>query len=284
MANEKLIIGAGMKFGFWGLLDTTGRVLGQSSSLTAGDQDGSAMGRLHGVKNFPTGIPDPDIVNVTGDDDFMTSFTFASAEGPSGVLEMATQDMVFEAACIGLEILDQEDFSFLALGAPKDPTYADLAFIFQRQAKSWTSGTRGSARYEGIIITKANCQPLFNDFAERTANPYRYSISMSKSDMPPYGETFGTSVWGTEEMAFFKFTADNPTVLQTWRGNGAQDVFNFAHRPVSAVKCSVYVEGIKQTITTHYTIDVNAGTLGTIDFVTAPANNQLVHVLYEFTP
>lgn len=281
MANDRLVIGAGFNYGWWGRLDANGRLTGQSDSLTAGSQAGSNMGRLQGVKTFPTGIPDPDIVPVTGDDDFMTQFIFPSTDGPSGVLEMATQDMAFEAACLGLTIYDMEDQSLIALGAPKDPTFNDLCFVFQRQAKSWTAGTRGSARYEGIYILKANCQPLFNDFNERAAPPYRYSISMSKSDMMPWGLTFGSSDWGTTEAAFNKFTADNPVTIQAWRGNAVQTVFNFAYRPAAATKCSVFIEGIKQTITTHYTVAPTAGVNGTITFVAAPGNNQLINVVYE---
>jgi len=279
--GDKLVIGAGFQYGWWGILDTTGRVLGQSASLTAGDQDGSNMGRLYGVKTMPTGIPEADQLDVTGDDQWLTSFLFGSASGPSGVLEMAVKDMNFEAALKGLTIYEHETFAELAVGMPKDPTYADVAFIFQRQAKSWTAGQRGSGRWEGVVITKANGEVLYNDFNERAAPPYRYSITMSQSDMRPFGETFGESVFGTEQAAFYQFTSNNPVTLQAWRGDGAQDVFNFAHRPKAANACAVYVEGIKQTITTHYTIDPNAGSLGTIDFVTAPANNQLIHVFYE---
>lgn len=282
MANDQLVIGAGFRNVYWGYVDATGRLLGTSESLTAGDQDGGLMGRLHGAKAFPPGIPEPDIVNVTGDDDFMTSFIFPSTDGPGGVLELATQDMAFEAACLGLEVYDMEDFSMIALGSPKDPTFNDLTFLMQRPAKSWSAGSRGAARWEVIVLLKANCQPLLNDFNERTANPYRYAISTTKSDMKPWGITFGSSDWGTTEAAFIKFTADNPCVMQSWRGDGAQAVFNFGLRPVAATKCSVFVEGIKRTITTDYTIDPNAGALGTIDFVVPPGNNQLIEILFEY--
>lgn len=281
MADERLIIGAGFAWGWWGRLDTGGRLLGQSASLTAGDQDGSNMGRIHGVKNFPPNIPEPDKVDVSGDDNWMTSFIFPAVEGPGGLLTTAVQDMDFEANALGLTVYNMEDQALLAIGGPKDPTFNDLCFVFQRQAKSWTAGTRGVRRYEGVYIKKANCQPLFNEFAERTANPYGYFITMSRSDVFPWGYTMGTSEFGTEESAFDKFTADNPVTIQAWRGNAVQTVFNFAYRPAAATKCSVFIEGIKQTITTHYTVAPTAGVNGTITFVAAPGNNQLINVVYE---
>lgn len=281
MPNTRKIIAAGFKNAFYGVLDANGQFIGKTTSLTAGDQDGSGMGRLEGVKVLPITVPDPEIVTATGDDEALAEFTFESADLAGGILETVVKDATFEALCLGIPVRDIDDITTIAVGQPCDPDREDMCLIFQRRAKSYAAGEKGVSRWEGVFIPKCTITPMYSDsFNERAVPAFRYQITLAKTDTLMWGETFGMSLWGTECTAFAQFIADNPVVVQAWRGNGAQTVFNFERTPVSAVKCSVYIAGIKQTITTHYTVDPVAET---ITFVAAPANNALIHVLHEYT-
>ncbi len=280
MPNTKKVIGAGAKYAFYGVLDANGILLGGSKSLSAGNQDGSAMPRFEGIKTAPITVAEPEVVTATGDDEPLAQFTFEPTTLPEGVLETAVKDLTFEALCLGLEVFAEGEIDMVAMGNPKDPDRNDMCLILQQRAKSWAAGTKGASRWEGIIIPKCTITPLGNDaFTERAVSTVRYQVTVTKSDMLPYGLTLGASLWGTEEQGFIQFTADNPIRIHAWRGDGVQTVFNFSESPISAAKCNVYVDGIKQIITTHYTIDPTAKT---ITFVTAPGNNVLFHALYEF--
>jgi hypothetical protein len=279
--NEHKPIAAGSERAYFGLLDSNGVFIGNGTTApAAGAQTGSALARIDGFKSADTSVPELERVQATGDDSALTEFQFESTALAGGNLEVAVHDMDFAAKVLGLSVIDNGNLSHAALGQPKNPDRKDVVLVLQRIAKSYTAGSRGTSRYEGIIVPKGTVTPLLSSFAERAVGNPRYQITMSKSDAYPWGATLSTGTEGTEEAAFIEFATPNPLMIERWTGDGAETVFNLTETAAAADADNVlvWVDGLPQTYTTHYTTTTSAITFGT-----APQNNAPVIAVYLFT-
>jgi hypothetical protein len=272
------VIAAGFTNVFYGVLDADGMLLGTTLSLNAGNTAGSGMTRFEGAKSGPISVPEPDVVTVTGDDEAKGSFTFDSTDLANCILTTSIKDENFEALCMGLEVVTLGDIEMVGVGQPENPQRRDMCFIFQRRAKSRDVGEIGVSKWEGIFIPKATVTPMYAAFEERTPATYQYKVTLNKSDRMLWGETFGLSTWGTEQLAFHQFITDNPITLHAWRGDGVETGFYTDYTPASAAKLHAYKAGVYQSSGVTVTPATKLVTFGT-----APASDQIAHGLYEYT-
>jgi hypothetical protein len=278
--NNRKVIAAGFDTIFYGLNDSTGFLQGSTTSApAAGNQNGSGMARLTGAKTAPITVPESEQQFATGDDIVLAAFLFSAASLPAGVIEGAVNDLTLQALTQGTLV---EDINDIAMGVlmPDAPDYVDMCLILQRQAKSYQSGSIGAKQVEGVIVMSTNITPLGSDsYTERQVATQRYGFVINPSDRMPFGLLLTNSVNGTTRAALRPFTAENFVHMHRWTGNGTQDDFFLEYTPVSQAKVAVYVDGVKQTVTTHYTVDTATKT---ITFVTPPANNAKIIALYEY--
>lgn len=266
-------IAAGFDRIFYGYVNASGFVIGSTATgAAAGGATGQGVARLIGGRTIPIGIPEDEIVTPTGDNEPKASFKFPSAELPSGVLEVAVRDLDFDALVQGTKVESQADFNIGSLG-PSGSTSPDIALLLQRQAKKQPSG---SGAWEILFVNRSNITPLGSDVTERTFSPYRYGINVSKSDRGAWGATFTELVHGYTQTALSAIESDNPVLLHTFQGNAAATAFTLPVTPKASTKILVYLNNVKQLITTHYTVSG-----ATITFLSAPASGAYVNVLYE---
>lgn len=274
MAGER--IGAGFKFLFYGVVNANGYLIGNTADgPSAGDQDGEPMLRLTGARTIPIQAAEDEVVTVTGDDEPMTTFDFPAGTLPSGVFEQSERDMDFEALVQGTKVQSIGDLNVSPL-MPSDASKPDLCYLIQRRAKKWESGSRGASAWEIYFVPKAKTTPLGANVEQRTFSPYRYSFTTSKSDRLPWGATFTEAAHGTTSAPFVVVESDNPVHLHAFQGDNSETVFNLAYTPKAAAKVHVYVDGVKQTVTTDYAVSGNV-----VTFVAAPADGARILVLYE---
>ncbi len=274
------VIAAGFTNVYIGVLDTDGMSLGFTTSLNAGDQNGAGMRRFEGAKNGPISVPEPDTVTPTGDDEPKGNFTFESTTLASGVLTTSIKDMNIEAMCMGLEVVNMGMMQIVVTGQPENPQRRDMCLILQRRSISRTAGEVGVSRWSGVYIPKATITPMGAPFEERAAATYSYKITLNKSDRMLWGETFGVSVHGTEQAAFYQFISEYPIVQHSFRGDGAETVFNLALTPAGTT--SNYLRAWKAGVYQSSGVTVNAAAK-TVTFAAAPAADQIVNVAYQYT-
>lgn len=65
-------------------------------------------------------------------------------------------------------------------------------------------------------------------------------------------------------------------------GDGSNDTFPLAHRHIDAATLLVYMDGVLQTLTTHYTLEDNNTESPDIVFVSAPTAAKPITTAYEF--
>lgn len=269
-------IAAGFDRIFYGVVNSSGYVIGRNTTgATAGDISGQGLARLEGARTLPVGVPEDEIVTVTGDNEPKASFKFPSADLPSGIMELAVHDLDFEALVQGTRVESVGDVSIGTL-APSGATNPDICLLLMRKAKKSGSGVRGVSAWEILFIPRCNITPLGAEIGERQFNPYRYSINVSKSDRMPWGATFTTGLHGTTDAALVPVESDNPVMLHTHIGNASRTVFNLAIAPKTNSKVYIYENGVKQTDTVDYTQNGVATT-----HIGAPASGTVVNTLYE---
>lgn len=279
MANERKPIAAGFDRVEYGVVDTDGYLVGSSATApAAGNQSGSSLARLRGAKTFPISIPEAETQVATGDDVALAKFLFQAADFPAGVLETAVHDLDFDALAQGTLVRNEGDLSIGVL-QPENPIYTDLMLLLQRQAKSFTSGSRGAKRWYGIVCSFVNITPLGVDsFTERQVATARYGFTLNSFDRSPWGSVLTVAAYGTERATLHPFTADNPTTMQRFTGNNTEDEFTLASTPVSQAKTRVWVNGVVKTVVSDYTVNTSTKV---VTFASPPASDAKIVVWYE---
>lgn len=283
--NVKKIISAGADIAFYGTLDSTGYFIGATGTApVAGNQDGLPALVLDGIKNAPHTVVEPETVNVTGDNTVLGQFQFEPAELASFVLEVGTQDLTFEALCQGTLVHDDGDLS-IGIIQPGAASYRDMCLMVTAEAKSRASGSVGTGSFHSLLIPSCTIVPMARDgFQERAEAAFRYKVQVNAVDQYPWGLALSAVNNGTVEGSGFYITSENRIAMHAFTGDGTETDFNLDYTPAEASgdKCLVYVNGVKQTYTTAYTVSTSTKVLA---FATGaiPASAAKIVVVYEYT-
>ncbi len=106
----------------------------------------------------------------------------------------------------------------------------------------------------------------------------QYQVVPNRVTAHLWGTAFSALVEGFSSAQFVEAWTNNPLRIATWLADGIVDDFNFptAAPAVSTDGILVFVNGVKKTLTTHYTC-----TTAGVSFVAVPSANDLVVVLRE---
>jgi hypothetical protein len=275
MAGEDRI-GAGFRYIYHGVADSSGHLQGNSGTAATNGTI-QPMLRLRGARTFPVSIPDRDRVPVSGDDSPLVTFSFPSEQLPNGVMATAVKSLDFEALCQSTAVESYGDLRAGSLG-PSGEVQRTMMLLLQREAKKYEGSTKGVSAWEILMIPACEISPLGSEWEQRTFNPYNYSISISKAGQGIYGASYTELTRGTTEMAIEPIEADNPVMIEGGYGDNATTNFTLAKTPVAATaaKVHVWLNNVKQTYTTHYTVSGTG-----LSFVTPPGTGVHIGVMYE---
>lgn len=267
-------IGMGVDLGFYGVVGSDGYLTGGTlTAPAAGNATGSPMLRLKGVVGADPSVPEAEIINIPGDNTSQGGFIVDSDASPSFTIEKSVFDLALDALAQGTLVYADGDIKLGAM-QPESSNRPDMCWVLQSPVKRKDTGQSGLKGWMGYIIPLTNASPLGRDrFATRAAASDRIRVAASKAGMLFDGLTLDDTNLGTTAAPITPFTADYPVMFQRWTGNNVATAFTMAFTPASAAAVQIRVNGVKQIITTHYTIDVNTKT---ITFVTAPANNAVI--------
>jgi hypothetical protein len=269
-------ISAGFNRIFYGVVDSNGYVIGSvAAGATAGAQAGSPMARLEGAVTFPVAIPEGVTVPVSGDDEPEVSFDFPSEELPNGVLGMSVRDLDFEALVQGTKVESIGDIH-VGVRGPASASAVTMCLLLMRRSKKWASGVRGVSAWDIEFVPRCTIQPLGSNFEQRTHQPVNYKIVASKADRFPWGATYTEGLHGTTASVTVPIDSDNPLHIHPFLGNNSQQLFTLAYTPKSSSKIYVYEDGVKQALTTDYTVSGKD-----ITFVGTPGSDSQIQVAYE---
>ena len=275
MAGEDRI-GAGFKYIYYGVADSSGYLQGNGAT-PATNGTIQPMLRLRGARTFPVTIPERDRVPVSGDDEPLVAFSFASEQLPNGVMSTAVRSLDFEGLVKSTLVESIGDLRAGSMAAGGEVSRTMMLLLI-REAKKFEGATKGPLAWEVVMIPSCEISPAGAEWEQRTFNPYNYSINISKAGQGLYGGSYTEAARGTSDMAIEPIEADNPIMIEGGYGDAAQLTFPLSVLPVanSAAKVHVYLNNQKQIYTTAYSV-----VAGVLTFVSAPGAGVHIGVMYE---
>jgi len=276
MAGENIAIEAGFDVIYYGINDIDGIPLGGTGIAVAGDIDGSPFLRLDGAQTVDMSLPEDEVVTALGDDDRMVSFSFQGANEPQGAMEVASKDLVAMGRFIGVPHRDIAGTVQLPMGGSSEK--ANLAVLFQRQAKSWQGGYMGVKKRAALYVPSCEIQPLGAPYNQRSLDAQRFSINASNASRHQWGETFCIADDTVESAPVINITSPELLHIHAFRGDAARVLFDLLYTPLlPATNMVVTVEGVVQAYTGAYAVATNQ-----ITFVAAPAADARIIAYYQF--
>lgn len=269
-------IAAGNRYAFAWFIDDNGFMTGASTTAPANGAAGSGAFTLSGIKTAAPTIPEPDVVQVTGDDALQGEFSFDSIETRAFTIEYTVEDLSLIATILGVTLTTWGEVRTALMDVPNPPE-RNMGFIFQSRAKKADTGAQGQKGWNGKFIPLATFTPLGRaSFDERGAAVFRGQISPQSSGYDPFGVSILTSNYGTTAARQIPFNAENPIHIKTWRGDNTTTAFTLDYVPVSAAKTSAFVDRVVRTVST-----VSTGA-STMTVSSAPGTGRPMIALYEF--
>lgn len=275
-SNANGLIAAGYKICQYGVIGSDGLLVGNTSTLPSSGATGSGIRRLLGATTAPIGVPESETVPIPGDDGVLAQFSFEAGTLPSGVIEMSTHDMVFDAIANRTLVKDYGSGAF-SLGAGQ-PNFnpENLMFLFSRRALNWDSTNKGAPRWEHILAMNATVTPLQSEFGIKAPAVFRYSLSLSKTDTLSWGQTFTESAFGFTSDALTPIKSVYPIHIIRYVGNNVLTTFNLEFTPIDVANTQVFVDGYAVTVSSVSTANK------TFTLAVAPATSAKVVVFYGY--
>ena len=252
--------------------DANGLLLGSDSTgPVSGDADGTFGIRVEGAMTVPLGEPDSEFVDVVGDDEPEAQFDFGAATSPSGIFEVTTRNPYLESMLMGLTAYAPNADNVTNLIGAAGVELTDVALLFQHEAKTNQPGLRGSSRWESQFVPTATVRAINQaDLTQRTHTPLRLSISISKGNLLPWGETMYSGNLGAAAANIAVSQNLYPHWTEIYEADGIQTVFNLTRPPIVGAN---HIATIDKVIDTNGTITAGPDI---ITFSGAPAAGRLV--------
>lgn len=270
------IIGAGFRVIHAGQADVDGYFVGGYTAAAAGIDTGSGMERIHGAQTLNLAVPEPSRVTQLGDDGPMATFDFDAESSPADTLALAARQMAFDAFIEGKKVETIDGLSMIVAQPHGNAEPPAIVLVLSRRAKNQSGGKQ----WETKIVPSAGIKSLGAAFEQRSVTPYNYSVSTTLTDRTPWGKLLSASANGATAGPILDVEGDNPAMMHAFLGNGTEADVILDYTPIAG-KVSVYVEGVKQTLTTDFTVNTSTKTV-TFEAGSIPAASERVVVLYEY--
>ena len=265
MASFTKAIAAGNAYAQIGFIDSNGFLVG------------SGLLDITGIKTAAPAVPDPEFVQVTGDDVLLGEFDFESLTSRGFVIETAVGNLELDALLQGTNVVSFGDGKIGALDV-LNPAELNAMLIIQSRAKKYNTGVVGQKGWTGVILPLATVKPLGRSgFDERGAAVYRYSVTPQLASNAPWGVTFDDTNFGTPGLRHIPFNFENPITMHAHSGNGSLQTFTLTRAPISAAKTITYSARVAQVVTGVSTTSPYSVTIsGT------PIGGAQMTTIYEF--
>lgn len=272
----------GAEYVFWGLRGSSDAYVYGTVGDTLANGSASGMGRLKGVANINLTIPDVNRIAVTGDQALITAFDLPPTEAVTGEVISRVFDATTTTKANNTKIETDGDYKYLDFNPYCVPNNR-FVMIANSQANVQDSGASlDSGAWEVAMLYNVRVSGRGGlTIAEATAREYQYSLTLNKTSTTPYGVALTDATNGTTVSYWRKFASPNPIAMHTLIGDGTETEIVLDEVPAGAdgVKVKVFVDGVAQTYTTNYTVNVSTRT---VTLVAAPTAGQVVVVYYQF--
>lgn len=270
-------IAAGNNYCYFGFIDNRGYLVGSATTAPAAGAAGSGMIRLQGIKVAAPTVPEPEVVQVTGDDTLLGEFSFDSIAQRAFIIEFAIQNLETEALLLGTNV---ETVGEIRLGVIDiiDAATLNGCMILQSRAQKQNPGVVGQAGWTGIILPLVTAKPLGRaSFDERGPAVYRYQITPQIASNNPWGISILDANAGSAGVRYRPFNAENPITMHAHTGNGVLTAFTLDLQPINVAKTVTTATRVNAALASVQTATPFGMTLSG-----APIGGAPMVTLYEF--
>lgn len=273
--NTGVIFTAGAQAIWYGVRDANGYLTGNTATAPIAGATGSPLFRIPGLVDANIAIPEGTVVNVPGDNENLTTFTFPADTFPTGNISTASQDAVFEAIIKGTKVYtDGTRITSIVEGNVNN--YTPIFLHILRNAQTGDPTNYGNKRWQNIFMPNVTVQALNAPVATRTHSPFSYKVDARRTNNTGTGETFTTATYGATLVSRYDITTLYPYTHMVYTGDNATTVFNLEYTPISTAEIKVFVNGVLATVSSVDT------TLKTFTLSSAPATSAIVIAFYGF--
>lgn len=275
MANITQYNSAGLDSVYWAVNNSAGYPCGTAGTLANGAD--ASMARLVGVQSLNLPMQAPREVNISGDDGSQGIYLFPPESLPNGDIVLGNMDLTLWAKAQNMKVYADGEYSGV-VGQPDSPSFLNMTFIVNAQAKSAQSGSVGNAGYRVKVYPKVQAVPI-GDSGQTSAagTSFTHRLIANVSDKLPWGQSFTEANHGTTRAAVYEFFSDYRVLLHTHVSDASDTGITLSFTPAAATagKIQLWRNGTLLTITTDWSVSSS-----TITLVSAGTAADVVVVRY----
>ena len=270
------------KVAFYGAV--VGGYANGTSAVALPNGTAQGMGRLKGFQTASVGKPAASAVAVLGDGGVIGGFMAQPQEIKGGDAAVAVVDHNFKALAEGYKVYVDGDYDIMG-DTVSCAEYRPLMLVINTPALSQEAGTVGQSGWAVAEYWNVRAQVTgpaeYNGQEAGYVGQYTATMTMFATDVEPCGRAVTVANYGKRELDSVLYWSPNPVTYHAFRGNGTTTAITLDEKPAEAngLKVQVWIDGIAQSYTTNYTVDV---TTKVVTFVSAPSNGARVVVRYQF--
>jgi hypothetical protein len=279
--NIEKLASAGLDSVHVGVLNSNSIFSGAAAAPANGDDSGALI--MIGAQTADIQVPELERVNVEGNDGRLATFQFESGSETGFTFESGSVDFAIAALLQGTNVYALGDWDFNLI-RPGTRTPISMAWIINTQAKSQAAASLNQAGFRVALIPKVEVTYLGpGGISNRNAHVNRFSAIINAAGSHFWGTALSEANEGDVKADAIEFWAENRLTAHAFIGDGVITTTVLDFTPAgdhTTNKIAVWVDGVKQTATTDYTV---VPATKTLTWVSVPAAGEEAVIVYEYT-
>ena len=250
--------------------------------------DGIAVGtaynglRIGGAVALTVTIPEPNRVIARGDDRAYHTFQLPPTENPSGELRVSKTAMDIIAMLTGTNIFGVSPARKIGLGTDKQGEEPAIVMWGSRQAidSDQNSAYLGQQIWQTYVLLNALATPSPASMEDQAVGELTYSVAANDASVDEMGTAFTIGIHAFTKAPYLMVVTLGKFMIDVFLGDNAEVAFTLSQDTVDTDgSLVVAVDGVVQTITTHYTVTDN---VVTFEGASTPDTGAKVVIEYEY--
>jgi hypothetical protein len=234
------------------------------------------------VKASGGAIPDPRVVNVTGDNGrFKHQYVFQAEALPTLDYNFGILDMSAYAKFTGTKVdASLAEWNMIGIDTNQNPRQNTMLMLENSDAQDATTSNGGQARFWNVIYPAATIYYTGGAANEAAAHDWNWKGYITRVGKYPWGTSFTTGTNGFTSASGIGVGTVYPLTMHTLIGDGATTTVTLTYTP-SSDATGYGIRAINWN--TGATVSLTSAVPGTriVTFASAPAAGVPIVIIYE---
>lgn len=266
-------IASGVQQAWMAFWNSDGFLIGSTRTTPAAGEVSHAR-RIYGMKEFSPTIQEPERVQITGDDGLLGEMNYSNIQSRGFTASVGVNDRDLINLIQGTNTMSWGEARGIVLDFDSVPTGNFTVWSNGRANEHGGSGTG----WNSLWVHLAELSWLDREtWAERAPANYRLGITPNVSQYDALAQTLSSDYTGVCNPRLARWDHQYPLGYTFFRGNSALATIPLGNAPISATKVAVSVNRVNATV-----LSVSTVTPYSVTVSSAPANNAMVEIVYEY--